>query len=47
MLIDHRTYTVKPGTMTKQLALYTTVEFPHRAPHLCLGFDDFQDGIDW
>src|SRR4051812_6907228 len=24
-----------------------TVEFPHRAPHLCLGFDDFQDDIDW
>ena len=22
----------------------TTVEFPHPAPHLCLGFDDFQDG---
>src|SRR3954454_175251 len=25
----------------------TTVEFPHWAPHLCLGFDDFQDDIDW
>ncbi len=22
MLVDHRTYTVKPGTMAKQMALY-------------------------
>ena len=22
MLVDHRTYTVKPGTMARQLALY-------------------------
>src|SRR3954452_24935663 len=25
----------------------TTVEFPYQAPHLCLGFDGFQDGGDW
>ena len=28
MLLDHRTYTVRPGTLRKQLALYEQYAFP-------------------
>jgi hypothetical protein len=34
MLIDHRTYTVKPGTMAKQLALYEEYGFGPQRRHL-------------
>jgi hypothetical protein len=29
-----------------ELECFTTVEFPHPTPHLCLIFDGFQDGKD-
>jgi NIPSNAP len=34
MLIDHRTYTVKPGTMAKQLALYQEYGLVPQKRHL-------------
>jgi len=34
MLIDHRTYTVKPGTMAKQMALYQEYGFAAQKRHL-------------
>jgi len=34
MLIDHRTYTVRPGTMNKQLALYEEYGMKAQKRHL-------------
>ena len=34
MLIDHRTYTVRPGTMNKQLALYEEFGLKPQKKHL-------------
>lgn len=34
MLIDHRTYTVKPGTMAKQMAIYQEYGFNVQKRHL-------------
>lgn len=34
MLLDHRTYTVKPGTMAKQVALYQEFGFKPQTRHL-------------
>ena len=34
MLIDHRTYTVKPGTMAKQLAIYQEYGWGPQRKHL-------------
>jgi hypothetical protein len=34
MLIDHRTYTVKPGTMAKQMALYREFGLAPQKRHL-------------
>jgi hypothetical protein len=34
MLIDHRTYTVRPGTMAKQLALYEEYGMKAQKRHL-------------
>ena len=34
MLIDHRTYTVKPGTMAKQMALYQEYGLAAQKRHL-------------
>lgn len=34
MLIDHRTYTVRPGTMNKQLALYEEFGLKAQKKHL-------------
>ncbi len=34
MLVDHRTYTVKPGTMAKQLALYQEFGMVPQKRHL-------------
>jgi hypothetical protein len=34
MLVDHRTYTVKPGTMAKQMALYQEFGFTPQKRHL-------------
>ena len=34
MLVDHRTYTVKPGTMAKQLALYQEFGLVPQKRHL-------------
>jgi hypothetical protein len=34
MLIDHRTYTVKPGTMAKQMALYKEFGLTAQKRHL-------------
>jgi hypothetical protein len=34
MLIDHRTYTVRPGTMAKQVALYQEYGFKAQTRHL-------------
>lgn len=34
MLIDHRTYTVKPGTMAKQMALYEQYGLAAQKRHL-------------
>ncbi|OJW29654.1 MAG: NIPSNAP family protein [Rhodospirillales bacterium 69-11] len=34
MLIDHRTYTVRPGTMNKQLALYEEFGLKAQKRHL-------------
>ncbi len=34
MLIDHRTYTVKPGTMDKQMALYQEFGLTAQKRHL-------------
>ena len=34
MLIDHRTYTVRPGTMAKQVALYQEFGYPAQTRHL-------------
>ena len=34
MLVDHRTYTVKPGTMAKQLALYQEFGLKAQTRHL-------------
>ena len=34
MLIDHRTYTVKPGTMARQVALYQEFGFGPQTRHL-------------
>src|SRR5690349_14125320 len=34
MLVDHRTYTVKPGTMAKQLALYEEYGLKPQKKHL-------------
>jgi hypothetical protein len=34
MLVDHRTYTVKPGTMAKQMALYQEYGFKAQTRHL-------------
>lgn len=34
MLVDHRTYTVRPGTMARQLALYEQYGFKPQSRHL-------------
>ncbi len=34
MLVDHRTYTVKPGTMAKQMALYQEFGLVPQKRHL-------------
>lgn len=34
MLLDHRTYTVKPGTMGRQVALYQEFGFKAQTRHL-------------
>jgi len=34
MLVDHRTYTVKPGTMGKQMALYQEYGWKAQTRHL-------------
>jgi hypothetical protein len=34
MLVDHRTYTVRPGTMAKQVALYQEFGFKPQTRHL-------------
>lgn len=34
MLIDHRTYTVRPGTMPKQVALYQEFGYKAQTRHL-------------
>jgi hypothetical protein len=34
MLVDHRTYTVKPGTMAKQMALYQEYGLAPQKKHL-------------
>jgi hypothetical protein len=34
MLVDHRTYTVKPGTMAKQMALYEEYGLTPQKRHL-------------
>ena len=34
MLLDHRTYTVKPGTMAKHLAIYQEYGFAAQKRHL-------------
>jgi hypothetical protein len=34
MLVDHRTYTVKPGTMAKQMALYQEYGLKAQKRHL-------------
>ncbi len=34
MLIDHRTYTVKPGTMARQMAIYQEFGFAPQKRHL-------------
>jgi len=34
MLVDHRTYTVKPGTMAKQVALYQEYGLKPQTRHL-------------
>ena len=34
MLLDHRTYTVKPGTMAKHLAIYQEYGFAPQKRHL-------------
>ena len=34
MLVDHRTYTVKPGTMAKQMALYQEYGLTAQKRHL-------------
>lgn len=34
MLVDHRTYTVRPGTMARQLALYQEFGFKAQTRHL-------------
>ncbi len=34
MLVDHRTYTVKPGTMARQLALYQEFGLKPQTRHL-------------
>ncbi len=34
MLVDHRTYTVKPGTMAKQMALYQEYGWKPQTRHL-------------
>jgi hypothetical protein len=34
MLLDHRTYTVKPGTMTRQMALYREFGLAPQKRHL-------------
>jgi hypothetical protein len=34
MLIDHRTYTVKPGSMAKQMAIYQEFGFGPQTKHL-------------
>jgi hypothetical protein len=34
MLVDHRTYTVKPGTMAKQMALYQEFGLTAQKRHL-------------
>jgi hypothetical protein len=34
MLVDHRTYTVKPGTMAKQMALYQEYGLAAQKRHL-------------
>jgi len=34
MLVDHRTYTVKPGTMGKQMALYQECGWKPQTRHL-------------
>ena len=33
MLIDHRTYTLRPGTLRKQLALYEKHGLAHQKRH--------------
>jgi uncharacterized membrane protein len=34
MLVDHRTYTVKPGTMAKQMAIYQEYGWKAQTRHL-------------
>ena len=34
MLVDHRTYTVRPGTMAKQMALYQEYGWKPQTRHL-------------
>ena len=34
MLVDHRTYTLRPGTMAKQMALYEEFGFKPQTRHL-------------
>jgi hypothetical protein len=34
MLLDHRTYTVKPGTMAKQMAIYQEFGYGPQTRHL-------------
>ena len=34
MLVDHRTYTVRPGTMAKQMALYQEFGWKPQTRHL-------------
>ena len=34
MLVDHRTYTVRPGTMARQVALYQEFGFKPQTRHL-------------
>ncbi len=34
MLIDHRTYTVKPGKMAQQLEIYEKLGFPVQVRHI-------------
>ena len=34
MIVDHRTYKVKPGTLNQQLAIYEKYAFPVQLKHL-------------